>query len=54
MKHLNSGQRELVMAGVTSLAPKVLPVHDTLRHYADIAYSPDGKKIVFSCQKRMA
>jgi len=38
----------------TTLAPKALPVHDMLRHYTDIAYSPDGKKIVFSCQKRMA
>ncbi len=37
----------------TTLPPKVLPVHDPLRHYADIAYSPDGKKIVFSCQKRL-
>jgi TolB protein len=37
----------------TKLPPKVLPVHDPRRHYADIAYSPDGKKIVFSCQKRL-
>jgi Tol biopolymer transport system component len=37
----------------TKLPPKVLPVLDPLRHYADIAYSPDGKKIVFSCQKRL-
>jgi Tol biopolymer transport system component len=34
--------------------PQLLPAQDSMRHYADIAYSPDGKKIVFSCQKKVA
>ncbi|MDB5384639.1 MAG: translocation protein TolB, partial [Planctomycetaceae bacterium] len=32
--------------------PRLLPVLDELRNYSDIAYSPDGKRIVFSCSKR--
>ena len=32
--------------------PRLLPAQDDLRDYSDVAYSPDGKKIVFSCHKR--
>lgn len=32
--------------------PQLLPAQDEFRDYSDIAYSPDGKKIVFSCHKR--
>lgn len=34
--------------------PQLLPAQDDLRGYSDVAYSPDGKKIVFSCHKRVA
>jgi len=34
--------------------PQLLPAQDSMRHYADIACSPDGKKIVFSCHKKEA
>lgn len=33
--------------------PQLLPAQDDLRGYSDVAYSPDGKKIVFSCHKRV-
>jgi Tol biopolymer transport system component len=32
--------------------PQLLPGQDDLRDYSDVAYSPDGKKIVFSCHRR--
>jgi Tol biopolymer transport system component len=32
--------------------PQLLPALDPLRNYADIAYSPDGKQLLISCQKR--
>lgn len=38
----------------TQNPPQLLPAQDDLRDYSDIAYSPDGKKIVFSCHKRVA
>jgi len=34
--------------------PRLLPARDDLRGYSDVSYSPDGKKIVFSCHKRTA
>ncbi len=32
---------------------QALPAQDEWRDYSDIAYSPDGKRIVFSCHKRV-
>lgn len=34
--------------------PRLLPGQDDLRNYSDVAYSPDGKKIVVSCHMRTA
>jgi Ca2+-binding EF-hand superfamily protein len=33
--------------------PQALPGQDEFRNYSDIAFSPDGKRIVFSCHKRI-
>jgi Tol biopolymer transport system component len=38
----------------TKAAPQLLPAQDDLRDFSDITFSPDGKKIVFSCHKRVS
>ena len=36
----------------TNDPPRLLPGQDDLRGYSDVSYSPDGRKIVFSCHLR--
>ena len=38
----------------TNDPPRLLPGQDALPVYSDVAYSPDGMKMVFSCHMRSA